>query len=508
MFNIRWLRYLLGMILIIAGMWFISTHTFVMGQSGTGVIDKCAVNITNDSWTNLAPEISDQLIVWHDYRKGDDADIYAYVIDSKEIIPIATSNVDEYNFSVSGGGVVWQQRQTSSLNHDIYYFNYQTGQTTLITDPSTNQVNPDISGDIIVWEDNSHGSGDVYARINGNVVPISTATGAQIRPAIDGQRIVWIDYRHTNTEIYLYDLSTETEIRITNDTVRQYYPDISGDYIVWLETDSNNQRKLYYYSISEQRKTFIADVNRLSAYPRIYNKLVVWSDNPSGVDRVYIYHIDTGQKEVIEYEPLYGSQLTPAIYQNTIVWEDQYVGDIYANLCDLIPTPLPDWKNLLANWLNSQPDYYLDSKVNSLDWAKLSGLNIPSPTQIPTSTPTPIPTSTPTPITSPTPTPTVVPTCLGPNCVIILNSPRNQSQVMVNCEQYCKDQLGQQYNCVSVGTDRYASNRIIWHDTGWECVESPPLAGCQTPLENHYPQMCGWDVEHFLDWTYCRCELQ
>jgi len=54
-------------------------------------------------------------------------------------------------------------------------------------------------------------------------------------PAISGDKIVWQDNRNGNQDVYLYDLTDNTETRITTDAANQIYPAISGNRIVWEE---------------------------------------------------------------------------------------------------------------------------------------------------------------------------------------------------------------------------------------------------------------------------------
>ena len=85
---------------------------------------------------------------------------------------------------------------------------YQISTTTeaRVSTDSSNQSNPDIFGDYMVWQDNRHGNDDIY------LYQISTATETQIttnsanqnNPAIYGNNVVFQDDRNGNYDIYLH----------------------------------------------------------------------------------------------------------------------------------------------------------------------------------------------------------------------------------------------------------------------------------------------------------------
>ena len=74
--------------------------------------------------------------------------------------------------------------------------------------------------------------------VSGAPVQVTTDRSDQVAPAIDGDRIVWVDGRHGGADIYLYDIVTATETRITNGTAVALWPDISGSRIVWQDNRS------------------------------------------------------------------------------------------------------------------------------------------------------------------------------------------------------------------------------------------------------------------------------
>ncbi len=147
-----------------------------------------------------------------------------------------------------------------------------------------------------------------------------------------GNIVTWIDYRYIdtstidslNSEVYYYDLTDNTEYRVTNNHSYQCRPYTNGERIVWIDyTDTYG--RLFMYTISTQTATEIAQYNAGKEYPRINGDYVVWEDyrkcmtDPNDVD-IYAYNIIT--KEVKPICEVSGFQGRPYIYGNFIAWED------------------------------------------------------------------------------------------------------------------------------------------------------------------------------------------
>jgi beta propeller repeat protein len=73
-----------------------------------------------------------------------------------------------------------------------------------LVDLSSKQINPDISGHLVVWQDNRDGNWDIYGYnlITRTEFPITTDPADQINPAISGALVVWQDKRITPANIY------------------------------------------------------------------------------------------------------------------------------------------------------------------------------------------------------------------------------------------------------------------------------------------------------------------
>ena len=72
--------------------------------------------------------------------------------------------------------------------------------------------------------------------------PICTDSAGQVNPAISGDIVVWCDARNGNVDIFGYNLITSTEFPICTDSLleQQVAPAISGDIVVWYDESNGN----------------------------------------------------------------------------------------------------------------------------------------------------------------------------------------------------------------------------------------------------------------------------
>jgi beta propeller repeat protein len=173
---------------------------------------------------------------------------------------------------------------------------------------------------------------------NGNSLPgtesilsAATWTSNQETPAVWEDRVVWADRRehienssYYQSDIYLYNITTGVEERITSTTNDELSPDIWDNYLVWEEQDqTEGDTEIFLYNLTSHAKTRLTNDTRYQHYPKIWGDSVVWQDGDEGFDSefgIYLYDIKTGTTKKISSNTSYA--LHPAIWEDRIVWED------------------------------------------------------------------------------------------------------------------------------------------------------------------------------------------
>jgi len=232
------------------------------------------------------PAISGDRIVWRDGRDGN-WDIYMCDLGIEEgegscraeygKIRITTIPSSQEHPAISGDIIVWGDERNK--NEDIYMCDlslngeyggcHDDDEKIQITSDASDQYNPTISGDIIVWEDYRNENSDSYMynlsadedddgipnylendETGGRPDPDPaemqiTKTPSQWEPTISGSKIVWRDRRNGNLDIYMCDLTKngkdggcltdDEETPLVINPSDQYTPVISGDTIVWVD---------------------------------------------------------------------------------------------------------------------------------------------------------------------------------------------------------------------------------------------------------------------------------
>lgn len=154
-------------------------------------------------------------------------------------------------------------------------------------------------------------------------------------PSIDENYVLWVDVDGCcSSDIRMFDLDSHTTISVTNDggggTNYEYFPDKSGDWIVWV---SGGSFDIYAYNLTTTEKITITNDPARQWYPRIDNNIVVWTDERNDSGDVYGYDLELRQEFPVADGS--GSQYSPSIQGGLVSWTEYQDDTLFIRGLDL-----------------------------------------------------------------------------------------------------------------------------------------------------------------------------
>ncbi|AKB80696.1 cell surface protein [Methanosarcina barkeri 3] len=305
------------------------------------------IRLSEDIGENGEPSIYGDKVVWVYWDK-----IHLYDLktrnDTTIIIP---EHYYAANSAIYDNKIVWYLCNSNDVEHSSKFCVYDilTSTSSLITENVSYYDRPDIYGDRFVWVGMSH------------ICMYNISTQIQTQIPINGfardltiydNKIVWVGYgngtiidKNKNSigrsDIYMYDLSTSKETRITTSGLAST-PAIYGDRIVWqdkrnLDVLTGGIGDIYMYNLSTEKESRISYSGQSSSgsSPAIYGDRIVWQDRRNGKEDIYMYNLSSQKESQITTS---GSAHSPDIYGDRIVYRDNrqrlppgdgYFSDIY-----------------------------------------------------------------------------------------------------------------------------------------------------------------------------------
>ena len=169
------------------------------------------------------------------------------------------------------------------------------------------------------------------------IEPLITNSAQQFSPSVYENNIVWNDNRDGNREIYLIDISTKQETRITNNPSDQLSPFIHGKNIVYSDNRNNNYDVFVYNSGNDNIFGTTDDITEKQITTNTSDQIVeciqgnrlVFRDTRNGNKDIYIYDLgndgifgtndDISERQITTNT---SDQFSPEIYKNIVAWED------------------------------------------------------------------------------------------------------------------------------------------------------------------------------------------
>jgi beta propeller repeat protein len=205
-----------------------------------------------------------------------------------------------------------------------------SGNTNILANSGRNPMNPFARGRWAVWQDQSDGNFEIYARdvtvTTNPILQVTHTTLAQENPRTDGRYIVWQGQQVNGSwDVFMDDLSSTNGPRAltSTPTTDEVNPAIDWPWVVYQSraTGSSAAWQLMATNLYSGQSFPVSPSSQDELNPDVQAARVVWQDlrNP-GAGEIYLGNLQSAQITRLT-DNLYG-KYHPAIYNNWVVWSD------------------------------------------------------------------------------------------------------------------------------------------------------------------------------------------
>ena len=243
--------------------------------------------LTTNQPYSFDEKLSGNRIAWRNEPNGEhDYEVLVYDDSTQTITQLTTNTTDEYSVDISGSNVVWRGVFNSVSNQIILH----NGVTTTQLTQGTSGYDPHVSGNQVVWRAYDGGQISEIYLYDGNTTTqlVDSNNSVPLHGFFDGN-VVWSEWDGNDWELFRFD-GTNT-IQITDNSFNDVLTfdstatsstlnsnaavDGSGNNLVWSSEVSEGNWEVFYYDGSQTIQVTNDSVDNLD--PKISGNTLVWN---------------------------------------------------------------------------------------------------------------------------------------------------------------------------------------------------------------------------------------
>ena len=206
-----------------------------------------------------------------------------------------------------------------------------SGTSITLADFNRGPQNPYARGRWAVWQDQSDGNWEIYARdltsSNAPTVKITNTPLSQQNPRTDGRFVVWQGRQSNGSwDVYLDDLTSSTGPSALTSTsgIDEVNPAIDWPWVVYQTRPTGNTNapwQLAALNLATSNSFAVSPSTQDELNPDVQAGRVVWQDfRDVGAGQVYFFDLENNVLKRITTN--LAGHYNPVIYDNWIVWQD------------------------------------------------------------------------------------------------------------------------------------------------------------------------------------------
>ncbi|MBI1946245.1 MAG: hypothetical protein HYS27_11140 [Deltaproteobacteria bacterium] len=160
-------------------------------------------------------------------------------------------------------------------------------------------------------------SSPARAQLTGTTTQLTTDASSQLDPAISGDLVVFTDLRNGNEDVYYVDVSTMSEVQVTASSANQRLNDVNGTTIVFTDLSPPGAH-INAFDVTSAAITTLTGA-AVDQNPRIDGATVVFERGPSSA--LDVYAVDTATLAVTALAATSAQEQAPVVSGTRVVYE-------------------------------------------------------------------------------------------------------------------------------------------------------------------------------------------
>ncbi|WP_332449723.1 TolB family protein [Methanoculleus sp.] len=241
--------------------------------------------------------------------------------------------------AISGNSIVWYDNSSASIQlYDVASGNVSTISTAAAT-PIGLPHELAIAGNNVVWTGGDpQAGGDIvflYDIASGRLQPVTNGSGAPRNPGVSQDFVIWIDGDELG-DVYFYEIASGDIMRATDDPYEQTLAAAGGDTFVWVDNEtSKGNLAIAVTSLNESGIRLIGYKRGDNSYPDVSSdgNRIAWINTDGNRTAVYLYDVSTRNATRVT-----GGSAQPdavAVDGNYVVYSDWRSGNLDIYLYDI-----------------------------------------------------------------------------------------------------------------------------------------------------------------------------